>query len=194
MNGLSTLIALFMLMAAGTGLGIALLKHSGKILLAELLPVAWLLGASFVSLALAYLDIFFNGLILQGIVTAACVGLGLHGLRSLRKKQCTIAWPKPVGALEKILCAIILIQFVIVLCLAYRESLGWDGLLVWEIKARYAFLNGGAMPHRYFTDSTRVFSHPEYPLLLPLTETWVYLWIGDCDQFRIGVDHELAKY
>jgi hypothetical protein len=185
MNALSTLIALLTILAAGGGIALALFRPSGKIALTELLPLAWLLGAAFVSLALACGGIVVSGVVLHALVAAACIALGFFGLQSLRKKQVGITFSKPSGALEIALCFLILIQFAVVLWLACRESLGWDGLLVWEIKARYAFLNGGAMPHRYFTDSTRAWSHPEYPLLLPLTETWLYLWIGDCDQFWV---------
>jgi hypothetical protein len=65
---------------------------------------------------------------------------------------------------------------------AYRRQLGWDGLLIFELKARLAFLNAGAVPAEYYRDEVRLWSHPIYPLLLPLSESWLYLWMGKPDQ------------
>ena len=56
-------------------------------------------------------------------------------------------------------------------------------LLVWEIKARYAFLNGGVLPEAYFQGAGRSFSHPDYPLAIPFTQLWIYLWLGEANQF-----------
>jgi hypothetical protein len=64
-------------------------------------------------------------------------------------------------------------------------GLGWDGLFNWEIKARYAFLNGGVMPPSYYSDPSWFVTHPGYPLWIPFTELWLYLWIGEAHQFWI---------
>jgi hypothetical protein len=60
---------------------------------------------------------------------------------------------------------------------ARRLVLGWDGLHIWEFKARLAFDNGGTVPAAYFRDVSRMWSHVDYPQYLPLTETWVYGWL-----------------
>jgi hypothetical protein len=67
--------------------------------------------------------------------------------------------------------------------LSFVHTLGWDGLLNWEIKARYAFANGGVLPAAYLSDAGRAFSHPEYPLAIPFTELWLYFWLGESNQF-----------
>jgi hypothetical protein len=67
-----------------------------------------------------------------------------------------------------------------------RETLHWDGLLVWEIKARLAFQNGGALPLRYYSEAPmQGWSHPGYPLYLPMLELWLYLWLGEAHQFWV---------
>jgi len=38
------------------------------------------------------------------------------------------------------------------------------------------------VPTEYFSDPSRLWSHQDYPLMIPLLETWVYQWIGDCNQ------------
>jgi hypothetical protein len=67
-----------------------------------------------------------------------------------------------------------------------RETLHWDGLLVWEVKARLAFLHGGAIPLSYYSDAAvHGWSHPGYPLYLPMLELWVYLWLGEATQYWV---------
>ena len=187
MNALSAFITLLTIFAAGFGVSSLFLKREAPVSLAEVVPLSWLLGTAFVSLSLACLGIVFSGFVLQAIVTAGCIWLGSLGLKAWRKKQWPISIPKPAGMLEWALCLILLAEFIAVLWFQCRASLGWDGLLVWEIKARYAFLHGGVVPKPYFSDDTRAWSHPEYPLFLPLVETWLYLWVGDCDQSWVRV-------
>ena len=57
---------------------------------------------------------------------------------------------------------------------------------MWEIKARLACLNGGAIPLDYFRPEN-VWSHPSYPLLVPLTENWLYSWLDRCDQGALKI-------
>jgi len=187
MSAIAALFALFFIFTAGFGLSMLLFRRPQAISFVELFALSWLLGGLFISLAFTVVGFFCNGLILQLLVTLVSLLLGWMGLKLLRKSGAMLTWPKPANRLEAALCAILLVEFMAMLFMAARESLGWDGLLVWEIKARYAFLNGGHLPLRYFVDASRLWSHPEYPLFLPSLETWLYLWIGDCDQFWVRV-------
>ena len=63
-----------------------------------------------------------------------------------------------------------------------RSTLGWDGLFVWEMKARAICLSGGVLPMALFTDRSLVIFHPHYPLLQPLAEAWAYVWTADCNE------------
>jgi hypothetical protein len=58
-------------------------------------------------------------------------------------------------------------------------------LFNWELKARYAFLSSGILPQSYYSSPGRAFSHPEYPLAIPFTELWLYLWMGEPHQFWV---------
>ena len=97
----------------------------------------------------------------------------------VRSKRPTsrIAFP-PKNARRPAACEIATVFY-----LSFVHTLGWDGLLNWEIKARYAFANGGVLPAAYFSDTGRAFSHPEYPLAIPFTELWLYFWVGESNQF-----------
>ena len=118
-------------------------------------------------------------------LTVATSVLGGVGVRRWRKMPAPQKKATFAQAIDVVFAVLFCLQLAVVVLLSFRHTLGWDGLLIWEMKARYAFLNGGVIPVSYFADATRAFSHPDYPLFLPLTEAWFYLWIGDCDQFWI---------
>jgi len=182
MNPVAALVALLTIQAAGFGLAALLIARCEKISLIELLVLSWLLGTAFLSLTLPSAGLLFRGLALQMAVTVPCVLLGYLGIRTLRANRGKISLPLPANKIEAALCAALLLEFAAVAWMQYRTALGWDGLLVWEVKARYAFLNNGVVPLQYFTDQSRVATHPDYPLMIPMLETWLYLWLGDCHQ------------
>jgi hypothetical protein len=142
---------------------------------------AWLLGAIAVTAALGLLGLFLSG---PALLTAASIATAIPGLLAFRKTKGfpRFTWPRPRGWAEWVLCAVILCQCTFLIRYAWTTAIGWDGLMVWEIKARIAFANGGSLPLDYFVDTTHAFSHPDYPLMLPMLETWVYLWLGHSDQ------------
>jgi hypothetical protein len=173
-----------MVTIAAAGFGVTMLLARQRLTTSEYLALAWLFGTAVVSLSLWIGGLVIRGIALQLVMTAFCVLLGAVGFarwRKLSSKQKSDSWK----IADIIFVALFAIELMSIFWLSFQHTLGWDGLTVWELKARYAFLNGGVLPAAYFTDGSRWFSHPEYPLLLPLTETWFYLWIGDCDQFWI---------
>jgi len=181
MTPLLAAASLALLLFGGWGLA-ALLFPEGRSF-SEMAAHSWLLGAILVTLALALSGAFLSGAALLAFVSVVAVLPGAFALqRILRKKKFAFELPRPHGWLEWTLCAVILCQWILLLRFARTTALGWDGLMVWEIKARIAFYNGGGLPADYFTDPQRVWSHPDYPLLVPMLETWVYMWLGRADQ------------
>jgi 4-amino-4-deoxy-L-arabinose transferase-like glycosyltransferase len=65
--------------------------------------------------------------------------------------------------------------------LVLRSQVGWDGLFVWGIKARYFFSFGG-VPEAFFADPSREWSHLDYPFLVPLSEALLYRAAGRADE------------
>jgi hypothetical protein len=61
---------------------------------------------------------------------------------------------------------------------------GWDEWSIYGFKARVFFAHQG-LPLPYFHDPATLFSHPDYPLLLPLGETWIYNWLGVADDWAL---------
>ena len=161
----------------------AVLARSQRVNVMEWLCLAWLFGVGTVSLLLWIGSTFSSGLILRLMVTGACLLSGVAGGWMFRKHGARVSFFWPNDKLELVLTAVLLAQVAAILYASAGHTLGWDGLLVWEIKARYAFLNHGVLPAAYFTDAGRVFSHPDYPLAIPLTELWLYLGMGEENQF-----------
>ncbi len=62
--------------------------------------------------------------------------------------------------------------------LVVLRPLGWDALFVWALKARAIHESNGQVPFWYFSDITRAWSHPDYPLQVPLLQAFVYDWVG----------------
>jgi hypothetical protein len=181
MNAIGVFAALATIWAAGFGALALIVREPKRLNLAEQFAVSWLFGTGIVSLSIWMFGFFLDGVVLFSGVALVCVVLPL------------IAW-KTKGAfrfqplrrptsIELVLTCILALEVLAIAYLAFAYTLGWDGLLNWEIKARYAFANGGVMPPAYFQDAGRAFSHPEYPLAIPFTELWLYFWLGDASQF-----------
>ena len=54
---------------------------------------------------------------------------------------------------------------------------GWDAWGIWFLKANAFFVDGG-VESSFLLDSTYTRSHQDYPLLLPLSITWLYICMG----------------
>ena len=184
MTLLGLLAGYFTIFAAGFGVAL-LISRATRINLVEHICLAWLFGAGIVSLLLWLCGMFVPGLALQLAITILCVALGVAGWRIKQHRQIQFSLPRPQSRFEWILAGVLAIELAIIFFVSLKHTLGWDGLFNWEIKARYAFLNSGVLPGSYYSSSGRAFSHPEYPLAIPFTELWLYLWMGAPHQFWI---------
>ena len=180
MSALALLGAFGTLLVAGYGVLALLVRQKTRLTLTEQIAFSWLLGIGVVSLLLWIFGLFVQGVLLPGLVSIICLSLGFVGWRQTVPLSLGRRGPKPF---EILLGIIVVIEIASVFYLSFVHTLGWDGLLNWEIKAHYAFANGGVLPATYFSDSGRAFSHPEYPLAIPFTELWLYFWLGEADQF-----------
>jgi hypothetical protein len=179
---LGLVAALATIFIAGFGVTMLIFARGKRVDLVECTCLSWLLGCGIVSLLLWVCGMVCSGLLLQSIVAVACLFLAIIGWRAKRNANAKIDLPRPANISEWILGGIILVEIAVLVFVSFKHTLGWDGLLNWEIKARYAFLNGGAIPASYYSSAGRGFSHPEYPLGVPFTELWLYLWMGEPNQ------------
>src|SRR5256885_7852877 len=170
---------------AGFGITLLMFAKAGPLNLVECSCLSWLLGIGAVSLLVWLGGTFCSGLLLQAVVAIACLALGISGWTIKRKLGSKFTLPLPRNLIEWLLTSLLLVEITVFFYVSFKHTLGWDGLLNWEIKARYAFLNGGVIPGSYYSNPGRAFSHPEYPLAIPFTELWLYLWMGEPHQFWI---------
>lgn len=181
MTAVCLLTAFAIIFAAGAGTTLSL-NRSLRFRPFELAALSWLLGSGVLSFGLWLAGLLgLRGFWLQAVVAlGACLLLawGWHRRapfeKAARESRSWIEWS---------LGAIILLELALLTLGTYKRTLGWDGIVNWELKARYAFLQGGALPAAYLSDSGRVFTHPEYPLAIPFTELWLYLCLGEAHQF-----------
>jgi hypothetical protein len=182
---LGLLAAYFTLFSAGLGSTLLIFRGVRRINILECCCLSWLFGAGAVSIMLWICGLFLSGFALQITITSLCILFAALGWRAIRHSRTKFALPYPAGWLEWSLAGLLLAEIALVLFVSCKHTLGWDGLLVWEIKARYAFFNGGIIPATYYSSPGRAFSHQEYPLGIPFTELWLYLWMGQPHQFWI---------
>ena len=181
MDAILFAIALLLLFTAGLGTLLLLVPRDHSLTVIETLSLAIIFGAAFVSLTSFYLGLFLSGLTLRSTLTALCIIMGGAGIAA-RRSAINIVWSRHSGICALLPMGILAFQTGLISWLAFHLTLGWDGLIVWEVKARLACLNGGVVPIDFFSDPSRYRMHPEYPLFLPLVETWIYSWLGRCDQ------------
>ena len=179
------LAGFFTLFAAGFGLSLLQFGAAARIQLPQACALSWLFGTGVISLLLWLGGMLVSGPVLQLGVAAIAIGLAVAGYFACKRRQAHFVCPRPQTPVEWLLVAAIVLQCGVMFYLALGHTLGWDGLFNWEIKARYAFFNGGAVPASYYSDATRLTTHPAYPLWIPLTELWLYLWMGEPHQFWI---------
>jgi hypothetical protein len=170
---------------AGFGITLLMFAKAGRLNLVECSCLSWLLGSGAVSLLVWICGTFCSGLLLQAVVAIACLALGISGWTIKQKLGSKFTLPLPRNLIEWSLTSLLLVEITLFFYVSFKHTLGWDGLLNWEIKARYAFLNGGVIPGSYYSNPGRAFSHPEYPLGIPFTELWLYLWMGEPHQFWV---------
>ena len=169
-------LALVLLLAAGAGLTSLLAPGREQLGLPETAALSFLLGTAFISVVSFLTGFFVIGFPLRLIVSITAGGLGLLGIVRFRRTR-SIRLTLPRGR-DWLWIAILVIQSVIVLWVSIRLPLGYDGLFLWEAKARLIFAGGGGVPLDHFRASPLEVPYPNYPLLLPFTESWFYGFLG----------------
>ena len=184
MDFLLLTIALLTLLLAGFGAS-RLLATDRSQTGAELFGLSFLFGSAIVSLTSFLFGFLVSGATLRWSVTLLCVVIGIIGFRRCGLPNRDDLLPKSFAG--KCLLALSLAQIAVVAWLSFQRVLGWDGLFNFETKARLAFLNGGVLPLDFFSDPSRSWTLQSYPLMLPLTESWLYLWLGHEDQQLVKI-------
>jgi hypothetical protein len=182
MNFLALLGAIATIVGAGS-VFLLLLPAQGRPGVPTQLALSWIFGTGLVSLFIWLLGFFLRAPLLPGVVGAVCITLGLLTIKMRGGSAARSKTSGKLGPIELFLGIVIALELVFIFYFSYVHTLGGDGLLNWEVKARYAYANAGALPATYFHDAGRATSHPEYPLAISYTELWLYFWLGETNQF-----------
>jgi hypothetical protein len=207
-TGLPLFAALVMIELIGLA-ALALIERTGVLWgWPERLALAWGLGCGAVSLGLFWALAFGLGLAVATALVAV-IGLGAVVIVAWLKRpelKLRAEKAKPyglrfvVGALAPsdalhgaeapttnpswltvILIALLLLNIAWVTLVGVARPLtDWDSWVTWGMKARAIFVDGGLVPGRYFNPSLSV-TNFDYPLLIPLSEAWLYQRIGRAD-------------
>jgi hypothetical protein len=169
----------------------------------ERAALAWLLGAGVTAVAMLWLNAV--GATLDGQVkiltlaaVAACLARWRGGGRSdgaqrpgadAASNRCIEGHVTGVAApLLSALCIGCLgASFALVAVDAVGRPLSvWDSWVLWGMRSRAIFASAGITSVIY-ADPSRAVTLPDYPLLLPSLQAWIYAWVGAADDRLAGV-------
>lgn len=91
--------------------------------------------------------------------------------------------PAPAGFDRYSLPFFIVIAVQLSYSFIYAQALpvsGWDSWAIWFLKAKVFFIEG-SVPAGFLADPSFGYSHPDYPLMIPLAVSWIYTVIGVAD-------------
>jgi hypothetical protein len=181
-------VSLALLVVGGVGYGVLILvAREMPLYWFESWALAFLLGMGAVSLAWVILMPTYGTVGPVWALSAFALAVFLMALRPMiAAHQRGTASGRPTGLV--VACsALLILEFCAIVLASLHLSLGSDGLLNFELKARIAFEHQpvGQLPLAYFADTSRFWSHPRYPLLVPFAEFWIYSWLGHVDQSAI---------
>jgi len=170
MNLLAFVLAEICVCLAGFGTA-ALLAPARPVSRTEIAGLSLILGPCVVSLALFVFGRFWRDSILMGVIAFLGLALGVLGVLRWRRAEflpvrdarCWFAFIPMLAAIG---------------WQAGIHPLAADGLFNFELRAQLAALHGGQIPDAFYSDPSRTWTHPGYPLFLPLNEAWIYLCIG----------------
>ena len=184
MNAVALVAAFSVILLTGYAMVRWLLRDVDRVWWPEIVGWSWLAGSGVVSVLLWVGGFVARGATLIALVSGAALGLGFWLGRGARSNRRPGWFPPGTASWEVVLTFLLLLPIGALAGQCFRETLHWDGILVWEVKARLAFLHGGALPLGYYSDAAMLgWSHPGYPLYLPMLELWLYLWMGEAHQF-----------
>jgi len=67
-----------------------------------------------------------------------------------------------------------------------RPLTAWDAWVNWASKARVLVIDQG-MTQSLYSDPSRLPTNLDYPLLLPISEAWLWTWAGTSDDVLVGL-------
>jgi len=176
------LVILWFLLNAFIGLNILILfEKKAYLFFLERIALSFLVGVGIVSI-----EMFIMGLLglsfRIGFILFPWIVLFLYNIKFSKinlKNNLNFG----INSLSKLEIALLLFIFFEIIYTFSRALIkpmeSYDCVAIYALKSKILYL-ANTVPKEFFIDLGRNFHgvHPDYPLLLPLTETWFYVFIG----------------
>jgi hypothetical protein len=177
--------ALALILATG-GLLSALFFGRGISRFTELIALSFGLGTGLIFLEMFAVSWAGYRLSTGGLYAVVALNLIiLLPLAFVKTKNLFAALRQPIknkpGILEIVLIAVILLNSALVLIDSFVLPINsWDAIAIWSFKAKI-FYSESIRHTSYFTDPTKSYSHPDYPVMIPFIQSYFYMAAGRLD-------------
>src|SRR3989339_985153 len=187
MNLIIAYLAIFLLLAAGFMLTV-LITGDKITLKAELYAVSFGLGTGLVFLEMFIASWYGIPLCTKLFYIALFVNIVLlyiFSAKKLHKRKLSLVLMKKktqkFGFVEVFLILVIIFNIALTLVDALALPMkDWDAVAIWSYKAKIIYYES-IKSAGYFTDPTKSYSHPDYPLMVPFMQAYIYTAIGHVD-------------
>src|SRR5438270_13767585 len=115
--------AILTIFAAGFGVTLSIFARTNRFNLVECACLSWLLGSGIISLLLWIGGTFCSGLVLHAVVMIACLVLAMFGWREMQNAAARSDFSLPKNLVEWVLATIVVVAAVILLFLAFKNTL-----------------------------------------------------------------------
>jgi len=168
-------------------LNIIFYKKSSPFCLPEKLALSYGLGLGAITFQLFiyyFFKIRFNVL----NITAFWIPVFILGLFFAKSTLAPLDKSKEkLSLFEKFLLYGISIELFLAFFRAFLRPLeSYDSIAMYAMRAKIIFLNG-AIPPNFFNEISLNYPHPDYPLLIPLAEAWVYTFLGNLNDLLVKI-------
>lgn len=89
-------------------------------------------------------------------------------------------------ALQAVFAFLIFINFCVVSFFTFLFPIRfWDAISCWSLKGWAFFIDASVIP--FYTQHQYTFTHLTYPLYISLSQTWIYIWLGEINETLVKV-------
>ena len=180
MDATLSLIAIAVVIAGGCGVTLLVFARKEPIELIELLSLSIFFGMTSVTVSMFVLGYVIRHPLLTAVIAIGQIALFVVAIVKWRRGAVRIERPRIIETL--VVLAIVGVEAVFLAWTAFHAELGWDGMVIWDLKSHLIAINGGHLPISHMNDLRMQWTHNAYPLLFPMAKAWLYLWMGHTHQ------------
>jgi len=160
--------------------------------------VSFMFGMAAVSLQMFFYSLVSIAFGFFVVAVPWAVLFGVSFVIAPRSSRPVRAWTKrremlaDLGPVEYVLLVVIVFQAAYAFIYPMLVPLiGWDSWAIWFLKARAFYIDGGVTSSFFHVDGSAAYAHTDYPLLVPLSVTWLYTALGAVNERAAKVIYPL---